>query len=105
MNQPDSKSIAKLINIITLCLPVHLSHLTQPLDVRCFSILKRMYGCQIKFFIKAYINYIIKIEFFLAFHIVYNQSITTQNTKTRFRGTGLVLYDPQVVISRLDIKL
>ena len=31
-------------NIITLCLPAYSSHITQLLDVRCFSILKRMYG-------------------------------------------------------------
>ena len=31
-------------NIITLCLPAYSSYITQPLDVRCFSILKRMYG-------------------------------------------------------------
>src|ERR1700753_1515163 len=37
-------------NIITLCLPAHSSHLTQPLDVGCFSVLKRMYGRQIETF-------------------------------------------------------
>jgi hypothetical protein len=95
----------KTNNIITFCFPAHSSHLIQPLDVRCFSILKRMYGRQIKLFIKAYINYITKVEFFLVFHAVYNQSITTQNTKTRFRGASLVVYDLQVVISRLNIKL
>ena len=34
----------KVYNIITLCLPPYSSHLTQPLDVRCFSILKRVYS-------------------------------------------------------------
>ena len=31
-------------NIVTLCLPAHSSHITQPLDVGCFSVLKRLYG-------------------------------------------------------------
>jgi DDE superfamily endonuclease/helix-turn-helix, Psq domain len=92
-------------NIITLCLPAHSSHLTQPLDVGCFSVLKRMYGRQIETFIKAHINHITKVEFFLAFHAAYNQSITTQNAKAGFRGAGLVPFDPQVVISKLDVKL
>jgi hypothetical protein len=95
----------KASNIITLCLPSHSFYLTQPLDVRCFGILKRMYGRQIETFIKAHINHITKIGFFLAFHAAYNQSITTQNAKAGFRGAGLVLFDPQVIISKLDIKL
>jgi DDE superfamily endonuclease len=31
-------------NIVTLGLPAHSSHLTQPLDVGYFSVLKRIYG-------------------------------------------------------------
>jgi hypothetical protein len=66
----------KAHNIITLGLPPHSSHLTQPLDVGCFSVLKRAYSRQIKMFIKAYINYITKVEFFLAFVAAYKESIT-----------------------------
>jgi hypothetical protein len=95
----------KANNIITLCLPSHSSHLTQPLDVGCFGVLKRMYGRQIDTFIKAHINHITKVEFFLAFHTAYNQSITTQNAKAGFRGAGLIPFDPQVIISKLDVKL
>jgi hypothetical protein len=67
-------------NIVTLCLPPHSSHLTQPLDVGCFSVLKRVYGRQIETFIKAHINHISKVEFFLAFKAAYEQSITIQNS-------------------------
>ena len=69
----------KAHNIITLRLPPHSSYLTQPLDVRCFSVLKRAYGRQIKTFIKAYINYITKVEFFLAFTAAYKELMTTEN--------------------------
>ena len=69
----------KAYNIITLGLPFHLFHLTQPLNVGCFSVLKQAYGRQIKTFIKAYINYITKIEFFLVFIVVYKKSIIAQN--------------------------
>jgi hypothetical protein len=81
-------------NIITLCLPAYSFHLTQPLDVGCFSILKRAYGCQIEDFIKAHINHITKVEFFVAFKTAYLQSITVQNAKAGFRGAGLVLFEP-----------
>ena len=70
----------KVYNIITLCLPPYSSYLTQLLDVGCFSVLKRVYSRQIKTFIKAYINYIIKVEFFLAFKAAYLVSITAQNS-------------------------
>ena len=66
-------------NIITLGLPAHSSHLTQPLDIGCFSVLKRAYGRQIEDFIKAHINHITKVEFFMAFKTAYLQSITVQN--------------------------
>ena len=49
-------------NIMTLSLPVHSSHITQPLDVGCFRPLKRAYGHEINAFIKTHINYITKIE-------------------------------------------
>jgi DDE superfamily endonuclease len=70
----------KVYNIITLGLSPYSFYLTQPLDVRCFSILKQAYNRQIEIFIKAYINYITKVEFFLAFIVVYKESITTENT-------------------------
>jgi hypothetical protein len=38
-----------------------------------------LYNQQIKVLIKAYIYYITKVEFFIAFKIVYPQSITIQN--------------------------
>src|SRR5438045_1193190 len=91
--------------IITISLPPHSSHLTQPLDVGCFSVLKRRYGHQIEDFIKAHINHITKVEFFIAFKAAYLESITPQNAKAGFCGAGLVPFDPQAVISKLDVKL
>ena len=95
----------KAYNIITLGLPPYSSYLTQPLDIRCFSVLKRVYSRQIKTFIKAYINYITKVEFFLAFIVVYKELIIAQNAQAGFRGASLVLFNPQVILSKLDVKL
>jgi hypothetical protein len=64
-----------------------------------------MYGRQIELFIKAHINHITKVEFFLAFHTAYNQSITIENAKAGFCGAGLVPFSPQAVISKLDVRL
>jgi hypothetical protein len=92
-------------NIITICLPAHSSHLTQPLDVGCFSVLKRMYGREIEHFVRAHINHITKVEFFLAFKAAYFAAMTESNNRGGFRGAGLVPFDPEAVISKLDVKL
>ncbi len=80
-------------------------YLIQPLDINCFDILKQLYSRGFKDFIKAYINYIIKPEFFIAFKIVYFNIIISKNIKVGFRGVGLILYDFQAIILKLDIKL
>jgi hypothetical protein len=92
-------------NIITLCLPPHSSHLTQPLDVGLFSPLKRAYGDQINLFIRTHINHITKDEFLVAYHAAYNTAITKENIAGGFRGAGLIPYNPEAVISKLDVKL
>lgn len=95
----------KTHNIIIVSLPPHFSHLTQPLDVGCFSVLKRSYSRQIEDFIKAHINHITKVEFFIAFKAAYTQSITPQNAVAGFRGAGLIPFNPQAVLSKLDVRL
>ena len=101
----EFEEFCKEHNIITVCLPAHSSHLTQPLDIGCFSVLKRLYGRELKAFIKAHIHHITKLEFFIAFKAAHFKTMTPENIKAGFRGTGLVPYDPQAVISKLDIKL
>jgi hypothetical protein len=101
----EFEEFCKEKNIITFCLPVHSLYLTQLLDVGCFSILKQSYSRQLEAFIKAYINYITKTEFLLAFKAAYFNTIIAENIQAGFRGAGLVLYDPQAVLSKLDIKL
>jgi hypothetical protein len=49
--------------IILLCLPLHSSHLLQPLDVGCFSVLKRSYGRIVEGWIRIGINHIDKQDF------------------------------------------
>ena len=101
----DFESYCKDHNIIPLCLPPHSSHITQPLDVGFFSVLKRAYGHEISTFIRAHINHITKVEFLLAFHAAYDRSMTKENIAGGFRGAGLIPFDPQAVISKLDVKL
>ena len=62
-------------DIIYLCLLLYSNYLIQLFDVGCFSNLKYLYGSQIDRFIKVYINYISKVEFFIVFKVVYKKSI------------------------------
>ncbi|KAG6995868.1 hypothetical protein FocnCong_v015214 [Fusarium oxysporum f. sp. conglutinans] len=92
-------------NIITLCMPPHSSHLLQPLDVGCFGPLKKAYGREIEQLIRRSITHISKTEFFPAFYAAFQLTMTEANIKGGFRGAGLVPFDPEVVISKLDVQL
>jgi hypothetical protein len=50
-------------SIIVLCMPAHSSHLLQPLDVGCFSVLKRSYGRLVEQKMSLGVNHIDKQEF------------------------------------------
>jgi DDE superfamily endonuclease len=92
-------------HIITLCMPPHSSHILQPLDVGCFSPLRASYGKQIETPVRNRINHITKLEFLPAFKEAFRAALTEQNIKSGFRATGLVPYDPDNVLSHLDLRL
>jgi hypothetical protein len=69
----------KAHNIVAVGLPPHSSHLTQPLDVACFEVLKRNYRYKLDIFIKAHITHITKTEFFIAFQEAYRKTMTKKN--------------------------
>jgi hypothetical protein len=94
-----------IITIITLCMPPHSSHLLQPLDVGCFGPLKKAYGCQIEELMRMYITHISKLEFLCAFREAFFASMTEKNIQGGFAGAGLVPYDPERVIFKLDVQL
>jgi hypothetical protein len=91
-------------NIITLCMPAHASHILQPLDVGCFSPLKRAYKKEVGALANSSINRIDKLSFLAAFTAVYQHVFSSENIKAGFRATGLVPLDPGVVVSKLEIK-
>ena len=63
-------------NIIYLYLLPNLNYLIQLFNIDCFNNLKHLYNNQIDGFIKTYINYISKIEFFITFKTMYKKLIT-----------------------------
>ena len=92
-------------NIVTLYMPPHSSYLVQPLDVGCFGPLKKAYGYQIEELIRMYITHITKLEFLCAFKEAFFTSFTDKNIQGAFAGAGLIPYDPERVISKMDIRL
>ncbi|KZL63050.1 hypothetical protein CT0861_13219 [Colletotrichum tofieldiae] len=92
-------------NIIALCMPPHSSHELQPLDVGCFSPLKASYGKEIEKMMRMQITHITKDDFFPAFNIAFFTSMGEKNVRAGFQQAGLVPFNPEVVISRLDFKL
>jgi hypothetical protein len=86
-------------------MPPHSSHILQPLDVSCFAPLKLSYGRQIETFVRNRLNHITKLEFLSAFKEAFKAAFTEQNIKSGFRATGLVPYEPQNVLSHLNLHL
>ena len=101
----DFEGYCKKNNIVTLCMPAHSSHLLQPLDVGCFSPLKRSYGKEIENLIRTHVTHITKVEFFTAFKNAFFASLGEENVRGGFRGAGLVPFNPDAVLSKLDVKL
>jgi hypothetical protein len=86
-------------------MPLHASYLLQPLDVGCFTPLKKAYGRQTEHLVRNHINHIMKLEFLPAFKAAFDNSITKNNICASFRGAGLMPYDPEAVLAKLDVKL
>jgi hypothetical protein len=101
----EFQELCKENNIYTLCMPPHSSHLLQPLDVGCFSPLKRAYSREIEALIRYHINHITKLEFLPAFKAAFERSFTSANICSAFRGAGLIPLQPDVVLSKLDVQL
>jgi hypothetical protein len=77
----------------------------QPLDVGCFAPLNVAYGRQAENLMRSQINHITKLEFLPCFKAAFSASIMTNNILGGFRGSGLALFDPEAVISKLDVRL
>ena len=89
--------------IITLCMPPHTSHLLQPLDVSCFSPLKRAYGREVEELARQGVYHVDKIDFLAAYTRIRPIVFTQQNIQAGFQATGLVPPCPDCVLSSLTV--
>ena len=86
-------------------MPAHSSHLLQPLDVGCFSVLKRLYGGLVEKQMGLGVNHIDKQDFLLLYQQARIEALHKKNVKSGFVATGLVPYEPDRVLSLLHARL
>jgi hypothetical protein len=86
-------------------MPLHLSHLLQPLNVVPYSLLKRHYSDGISLLARSRIYYINKETFLPAFKAAFKKTFTPENIRAGFRGARLAPHNPKVVLSKLDVQL
>jgi hypothetical protein len=86
-------------------MPPHLSHFFQPLNTALFSLLKRYYGRLVGELMRTSLTRISKEDFLPTFKNAFFQVFKQRNIQSGFRDAGLVPYNPEEVIARLDVKL
>jgi hypothetical protein len=91
--------------ILTLCMPPHSSHVLQPLDVVCFSPLKRKYSQRVRDLARRRVFHINKEGFLPAFKDAFFDVFTKENCQKAFEASGLVPINAQVVLDRLEVRL
>jgi hypothetical protein len=99
------QDLCKEKKIITICMPPHSSHLLQPLDVACFSPLKRIYSDEISALARSRIHYINKQTFLPAFKAAFEKTFTAENICAGFQGARLVPHNLEAVLLKLDVRL
>jgi DDE superfamily endonuclease/Tc5 transposase-like DNA-binding protein/Psq-like protein len=102
---PHFDRLCEQNDIIPICMPPHSSHLLQPLDIGCFAPLKRAYGGLIERKARLGVNHIDKLDFLAAFPQARKEAFKPETIQNAFAAAGLVPYDPDRVISKLDVQL
>lgn len=94
------------LQIIVLQLLPHTTHVCQPLDVVCFQPLKHYHGQAIdraaRFYSDVTFN---KVEFLHSYADVRKQTFTKSTVKSSFLKTGLVPYNPDIVLDKIRAEI
>ncbi|RPA90928.1 hypothetical protein L873DRAFT_1874343, partial [Choiromyces venosus 120613-1] len=87
--------------IILFCLPSHTTNLIQPLDVVVFQPLKHFYAEAIDRVTWTGYPEFNKIEFLSDLTSIWDQAFKKTTILLAFQKTGLISYDPRIVLSQL----
>ena len=90
--------------IILLCLPAHLTHILQPLDVGIFGPLAHAYklGVRKSGDLMA-VHHIDKVEFLEIYQRARRIAVTPKNIEKAWAKTGLLPFDPQLILSKYPL--
>lgn len=102
---PEFDKICSENNIIPICMPPHSSNYCQPLDVSCFSPLKKAYGNLVQSRMRHGFNHMDKFDFLEAYPDARKQAFALDTIKNGFRATGLVPFNPEEVLGHFTIQL
>lgn len=102
---PEFDQLCEQNQIIAICMPPHASHLLQPLDVGCFSVLKRLYGGAVSTLMRNGVNSIDKEDFLEMIADARIGAFKTSTIQNSFLATGLVPLDANKVLEKLNVRL
>jgi hypothetical protein len=97
--------IESALKTIPLCMPPHLSHLLQPLDIGYFAVLKRSYSRLVENQARTGYNHIDKLDFLAAYPQARAETFKLETIQNSFAAAGLVPINAYRVLSGLNISL
>jgi hypothetical protein len=92
-------------DIIPLYMPSHSSYLLQPLNVRCFAVLKRAYSRFVSDLARTGYNHINKLDFLADYPRARIEAFQSNIIRNSFVAASIILVDPERVLSKLTICL
>ena len=83
-------------------LPAHSTHLTQPADVGAFQKLKFEFKAKLRHHVFIGEDEVSKADFFAIFQGFSNATWSEKLCRSAFRKTGLIPYNPQIVLDQIN---
>ncbi|KAH8430962.1 uncharacterized protein LDX57_013068 [Aspergillus melleus] len=102
---PQFDQLCSENNIISIYMPPHSSNNLQPLDVGCFRGLKGAYGDLVKQKTNLGVRHITKFDFLEMFATARDLAFTAEPIQNSFAATGLIPFNPDRMLSKLNIQL
>jgi hypothetical protein len=97
------ETYARKNNIIPLWLPSHFSHILQPLDVACFSSVKKRYRRGVKMLARDGQNHVDVDDFLRIYAAARPHALSNSNIESAFKATGIFPFNPDEVLDGLGV--